>query len=83
MLQFREFYMIEKTIKLKDTNLSKEDKKLMRRGQSLANKYGLNFNGWWQIAYTFTMPDTNDTFLANTEEEITNKMRMYRNQGAN
>jgi len=47
MLQFREFYMIEKTIKLKDTNLSKEDKKLMRRGQSLANKYGLNFNGWW------------------------------------
>lgn len=73
--------MIEKTIRLNDKGLSKEDRKLMRRGQELADKYGLNFNGWWEVAYTFTMSDTRDTFLANTEEEIINKMRMYREEG--
>lgn len=70
--------MIEKTIKLKDKGLSKEDRELMRRGQELADKYGLKFNGWWEVAYTFTIPDTKDTFLANTEKEIVNKLRMYR-----
>lgn len=79
MLTFQDFYMTEKTIRHHEIEgLSQEDKQLMKRGQDLADKYGLKFNGWWEISYTFTDPQTHNTFLANTEEEIINKLRMYR-----
>ena len=51
-------------------------------GQRLADKYGLHYNGWWEELkyHTFTDLETGSTFLANTEDELINKLEIMRKE---
>jgi hypothetical protein len=71
---------MEKAIHAKEMgSLEPHEEELMLRGKELADKFDLKFNGWWEVAYTFTVPETQDTFLAKDENELINKLKKFRN----
>lgn len=80
MISFNTFYLKEKTINAKQMGSlpPPEDEHLMKQGKDLADKYGLKFNGWWEISHTFTDPKTGNTFLAKNEEELVQKLKKLR-----
>lgn len=69
---------MEKTIASNEIgSLSPEDESLMKRGQELADKFDLIFNGWWEKFFTFTTKKGKYSFAANNEDEIKQKLMQY------
>lgn len=83
-MEFKKYYFSEVTINAKEIgSIPPEQEELMAIGKNIADKYGLKFNGWWEIAYTFTTKE-GDTFLAKDEKEVIQKLKkFYPNESTN
>jgi len=82
MQDFANHYFTEKTIatsRFDSKEGSPEENKCMEIGQRLADRFGLRFDGWWELSYQFTilkgLPDEQNTFLAKNEEEVFNSLQ--------
>lgn len=83
MLEFDTFYFAEKTIRFKDFEISRDkhpaDQKCVNAGQKLAKRFGLEFNGWWEMTFTFTIPEgvpnEKNTLMAKNESELIDKLK--------
>jgi hypothetical protein len=80
---FKDFYYMH-LITEKDSNLTDDLKELLKKGQSIATKLGLKFNGWQEAfekfagAYVFSDPKTKSSFFATTEEEAKQNLSKMR-----
>lgn len=80
MLNFNDFYLLEKTIDVNKStlHLNQSDKVCIDFGKEMSDKYGLILNGWQEITYYFTipkgLPNEKNTFSAKNEKELIEKI---------